>query len=32
MDLTPRVNMSFGGQAVQYPIGYMATEFIFDEP
>jgi hypothetical protein len=32
MDLIPRVNMSLGGQAVQYPIGYMPTEFLFEEP
>lgn len=29
LDLSPRVNMSLGGQAVQYPIGYQPTEFIF---
>jgi hypothetical protein len=29
MDLSPRVNMSLGGQAVGYPIGYMPTEFLY---
>jgi RHS repeat-associated protein len=29
MDLTPRVNMSLGGQAVHYPIGYRPTVFEF---
>jgi RHS repeat-associated protein len=30
MDLAPRVNASLGGQAVQYPIGYMPDEFYFE--
>lgn len=29
MDLSPRVNMSLGGQAVGYPLGYMPTEFLY---
>lgn len=29
MDLTPRVNTSLGGQAVQYPVGYRPTIFEF---
>ncbi|MET8151721.1 FG-GAP-like repeat-containing protein [Actinoplanes sp. NPDC049668] len=28
LDLSPRVNMSVGGQAPQYPLGYQPTEFI----
>ncbi|MEO5965932.1 MAG: hypothetical protein ABIR11_10745, partial [Candidatus Limnocylindrales bacterium] len=27
MDLTPRVNLSLGGQAVHYPVGYKPTAF-----
>jgi hypothetical protein len=30
MDLSPRVNMSLGGQAAGYPTGYMPTEFLFE--
>jgi hypothetical protein len=32
MDLTPRVNMSLGGQAARYPIGWRPTEFHFEWP
>lgn len=31
LDLDPRVNLSLGGQAGGYPVGFRPTEFIFDE-
>jgi|GEM_PF-7066966 len=30
LDLSPRVNMSLGGQAGGYPLGYKPTIFVFD--
>jgi hypothetical protein len=32
LDLSPRVNMSLGGQAGGYPIGYKPTEFVYEGP
>jgi len=32
LDLDPSVNMSIGGQANGYPIGYQPSEFIFGPP
>ena len=29
LDLDPKVNLSIGGQANKYPIGYKPTEFKF---
>ena len=30
LDLTPRVNMSLGGQASRYPVGYKPTVFVLE--